>query len=49
MQLAIAGWPIAGHSESLLDTITRRLRNIGKWLKDTLSQPGVPRHDYRTC
>ncbi len=36
-------------NESLLDTITRRLRNIGKWFKDTLTQKGVPCHDYRTC
>ena len=49
---AFAGCAAMGviqQNESLLDTITRRLRNIGKWFKDTLTQKGVPCHDYRTC
>ncbi|MFK8258290.1 protease FtsH-inhibitory lysogeny factor CIII [Erwinia sp. AnSW2-5] len=42
MQLVIAGWPVAGRSESLLDVITRRLRSGWRSLIDTLSQPGNP-------
>lgn len=43
MQYAVAGWPIAGcHTESLLEIITRRMRCIGRWLKDTLNQRGEP-------
>lgn len=42
MQYAFAGWPIAGHSESQLDRITRQLRAGWKWLIDTLNQPGTP-------
>ncbi len=42
MQYAVAGWPIAGYQESLLDIITRRMRVIGRWLKDTLNQRGEP-------
>jgi hypothetical protein len=50
MQLAVAGWPIAGcHNESLLERITRKLRAGWKRLADILNQPGVPCHDYRTC
>jgi hypothetical protein len=39
---AVAGWPVAGCSESLLDTITRRLRTGWRNLIDTLNQPGRP-------
>lgn len=43
MQLyAVAGWPVAGCSESLLDLITRRLRTSWRNLIDTLNQPGRP-------
>ncbi|MGP2900540.1 protease FtsH-inhibitory lysogeny factor CIII [Serratia ureilytica] len=43
MQYAVAGWPIAGcHNETLLEIITRRMRCIGRWLKDTLNQRGDP-------
>lgn len=42
MQLAIAGWPVAGCSESLLETITRRLRTGWRSLVDTLNQRGRP-------
>jgi hypothetical protein len=42
MQLAIAGWPVAGCSESLLDTILRRLRIGWRSLVDTLNQRGQP-------
>jgi hypothetical protein len=43
MQYAVAGWPIAGcQNESLLEIITRRMRVIGRWLKDTLNQHGNP-------
>lgn len=42
MQLVIAGWPVAGRSESLLDVITRRLRSGWRSLIDALSQPGNP-------
>lgn len=42
MQLAFAGPPVAGCSESLLDLITRRLRTGWRNLIDTLNQPGRP-------
>lgn len=42
MQYAIAGWPVMGRSESLLETITRRLRTGWRNLIDTLTQPGKP-------
>ncbi|AXF76093.1 protease FtsH-inhibitory lysogeny factor CIII [Erwinia tracheiphila] len=42
MQLAIAGWPVAGRSESLLDIITKRLRSGCRKLLDTLKQKGRP-------
>lgn len=42
MQLAIAGWPVAGRSESLLDKITRRMRTGWRSFKDILNQPGRP-------
>ncbi|VEB97376.1 Lambda Phage CIII [Cedecea lapagei] len=29
-------------NESQLERLTRQLRNIGKWLKDTLNQRGEP-------
>lgn len=41
-QLAVAGWPVAGCSESLLDIITRRLRLAWRSLIDILKQPGRP-------
>ncbi|WP_075203208.1 protease FtsH-inhibitory lysogeny factor CIII [Pantoea vagans] len=41
-QLAVAGWPVAGCSESLLETITRRLRTGWRSLIDTLNQRGQP-------
>ena len=41
-QLAVAGWPVAGCSESLLETITRRLRAGWRSLIDTLNQRGQP-------
>lgn len=37
-QLAVAGWPVAGRPESLLDTITRRLRASLRSFIDTLNQ-----------
>ncbi|MGC0970175.1 protease FtsH-inhibitory lysogeny factor CIII [Pantoea agglomerans] len=40
--LAVAGWPVAGRSESLLDTITRRLRTGWRNLIDTLNHRGQP-------
>lgn len=43
MQLAIAGWPVAGYPEhSQLHRITDRLRLIGRWFIDTLNQRGNP-------
>lgn len=40
MQYAIAGWPVAGcPSESLLERITRKLRDGWKRLIDILNQP----------
>jgi len=42
MQLAIAGWPVAGCSESLLETITRRLRTGWRSFVDMLNQRGQP-------
>lgn len=41
-QFAVAGWPVVGRSESLLDKITRRMRTGWRNLKDTLNQPGRP-------
>lgn len=41
-QYAVAGWPVAGRSESLLDVITRRLRAGWRSFLDTLNQPGTP-------
>lgn len=41
-QIAVAGWPVAGRSESLLEVITRRLRASWRSLVDTLNQPGQP-------
>ncbi|CAI1835146.1 Lambda Phage CIII [Serratia grimesii] len=42
-QLAYAGCPLMGTQyESLLEIITRRMRVIGRWLKDTLNQRGEP-------
>ncbi|WP_312112007.1 protease FtsH-inhibitory lysogeny factor CIII [Pantoea septica] len=41
-QLAVAGWPVAGCSESLLETITRRLRTGWRSLIGTIKQPGSP-------
>lgn len=42
-QLAYAGCPLMGTQyESLLEIITRRMRVIGQWLKDTPNQPGNP-------
>lgn len=42
-QLAYAGCPLMGtQSETLLEIITRRMRCIGRWLKDTLNQRGDP-------
>lgn len=41
-QFAIAGWPVAGYSESQLDRITRRMRSAWRSLIDTLCQPGKP-------
>ncbi|WP_210453501.1 protease FtsH-inhibitory lysogeny factor CIII [Pantoea ananatis] len=43
---AVAGWPVAGCSESLLETITRRLRSGFKTLIDTLNQKGDPNDHY---
>lgn len=43
MQLAIAGWPIAGrHTESQLERLTRQLRAGWKGLIDFFTQPGTP-------
>jgi len=45
MIFAIAGGTRMGAfqlHESLLEIITRRMRCIGRWLKDTLSQRGDP-------
>jgi hypothetical protein len=45
MIFAIAGGARMGAfqlNESLLEIITRRMRVIGRWLKDTLNQPGNP-------
>ncbi|NNS07294.1 protease FtsH-inhibitory lysogeny factor CIII [Erwinia sp. JH02] len=42
MQLVIAGWPVAGRSESLLDVITRRLRSGWRSLIEMLNQRGEP-------
>lgn len=41
-QFAVAGWPIAGRSESLLDIIADRLRAAWRSFIDTLNQPGNP-------
>ncbi|MCZ6127225.1 protease FtsH-inhibitory lysogeny factor CIII [Escherichia coli] len=44
MQYAIAGWPAAGcPSESLLERITRKLRDGWKRLIDILNQPEYPK------
>lgn len=50
-QLAYAGCPLMGtQSETLLEIITRRMRCIGRWLKDTLNQRGSPNgHDQNTA
>ena len=45
-QFAVAGWPVAGCSESNLDRLVRRLRAGWRSLKDILNQPGVPYEDY---
>ncbi len=42
MQLAIAGWPIAGCSETLLDRIFRNAKNAAKRLIEILNQRGEP-------
>ncbi|EME1467113.1 protease FtsH-inhibitory lysogeny factor CIII [Serratia marcescens] len=45
MIFAIAGGARMGASqlhESLLEIIIRRMRCIGRWLKDTLNQRGEP-------
>ncbi|VEI69405.1 Lambda Phage CIII [Serratia fonticola] len=45
MIFAIAGGTRMGAfqlNESLLDIITRRMRVIGRWLKDMLNQRGEP-------
>lgn len=42
MQIAYAGWPVVGRSESLLDVITRRARQSFRRFIDTLKQPGRP-------
>lgn len=39
---AIAGWPVAGRSESLLEIITNRLRTGWRSLIETLNQRWVP-------
>ena len=39
-QFAVAGWPVAGCSESLLETITRRLRTGWRNLINNLNQRG---------
>lgn len=41
-QYAVAGWPVAGCSESLLETITRRLRSGWRSFIDAMTQPGKP-------
>lgn len=49
MQYAIAGWPVAGcPSESLLERITRKLRDGWKRLIDILNQPGDPKNGSNT-
>ncbi|EFO5566265.1 protease FtsH-inhibitory lysogeny factor CIII [Escherichia coli] len=49
MQYAIAGWPVAGcPSESLLERITRKLRDGWKRLIDILNQPGAPKNGSNT-
>ncbi|MFV8979813.1 protease FtsH-inhibitory lysogeny factor CIII [Serratia fonticola] len=42
MQYAVAGWPIAGYQESLLDIITRRMRGAWRRFIDILNQKGDP-------
>ncbi|EJF31736.1 MULTISPECIES: protease FtsH-inhibitory lysogeny factor CIII [Enterobacteriaceae] len=45
MKFAIAGGFAVGvyhQNESQLERLTRQLRNIGKWFKDTLNQRGEP-------
>lgn len=41
-QFAVAGWPVAGRSESQLDVIIRRARQSFRRLIDILTQPGRP-------
>ncbi|MBV4365877.1 protease FtsH-inhibitory lysogeny factor CIII [Erwinia phyllosphaerae] len=41
-QFAVAGWPVAGRSESLLDVITRRARKSFRRFIDMLNQRGQP-------
>lgn len=49
LQLAGSGVMSAYYpTESNLDKFIRRIRAAMKWLKDTLSQPGVPAHDHFT-
>ncbi|EFC9896621.1 protease FtsH-inhibitory lysogeny factor CIII [Escherichia coli] len=49
MQYAIAGWPVAGcPSESLLERITRKLRDGWKRLIDIPNQLGVPKNGSNT-
>lgn len=45
MMYVISGGAVMGAAqlnESLLEIITRRMRCIGRWLKDTLNQRGEP-------
>ena len=42
MQYAIAGWPVVGRSESLLETITRRARQSFRRFIDIINQRGRP-------
>lgn len=45
MTYSFAGCVAVGaiqQTESQLERLTRQLRNIGKWLKDTLNQRGEP-------
>jgi len=42
MQYAVAGWPIAGCSESLLDRICRNVKNGARRLLEILNQRGEP-------
>lgn len=45
MTYSFAGCVAVGaipQNESQLERLTRQLRNIGKWLKDTLNQRGEP-------